>query len=133
MAYKDIEKRRAKARESSRLYRERHPEKAKERCRGWYSRNIEKARRYEREKRCKERGITLEDFDRMMAEQDCACAICRAPLSEVPDSKTDSPHIDHCHDTGRVRGLLCNRCNRALGLLQDDRKILEAALRYLDG
>ena len=51
-------------------------------------------------------GITLEDYERMSAEQGGACLIC--------DEKTKL-HIDHCHATGVVRGLLCSICNRALG------------------
>lgn len=60
-------------------------------------------------------GISPSDRDRMLAEQDHRCASCRDPL--VTGQGT---HIDHCHDTGKVRSILCNHCNVALGHLRDD-------------
>ena len=61
----------------------------------------------------------------MLAEQEGGCAICGEP------PKTSALHVDHCHDTGRVRGLLCFRCNSALGNFREDPAILTAALDYL--
>lgn len=43
-----------------------------------------------------------------------------------------NPHIDHCHTTGKIRGLLCGNCNRAIGMLKEDKKILLSAIQYLD-
>jgi len=71
-------------------------------------------------------GITLEDYDSMLAQQDGKCAICR---SEEPKGKRFS--VDHNHETGEVRGLLCNSCNVAIGLLKDSPAVLEAAKEYL--
>lgn len=68
-------------------------------------------------------GITVEHFDRMFAEQDNLCAICR----EAP-----AAHVDHDHDTKRVRGLLCFNCNGALGQFRDRRDLMLAAIVYLD-
>lgn len=58
-------------------------------------------------------GITLDDYDRLHAAQSGKCWIC-----ETPETSTGTLHVDHCHDTGEVRGLLCGNCNRALGLIQ---------------
>ncbi len=70
-------------------------------------------------------GLTLEDYDRMLAEQDGGCAICGDPPG------TTALHVDHCHETGEVRGLLCFRCNSALGNLRDDPDIITLALVYV--
>src|SRR5437660_7210274 len=68
-------------------------------------------------------GITLADYERMFKRQGGACAICK---------RTDVPLcVDHCHRTGEIRGLLCHRCNLALGCCCDDLDILLAAIAYL--
>jgi len=73
-------------------------------------------------------GITSEDYDRLLAEQGGRCAICR----RKPNARI-SLHVDHEHGTGRVRGLLCFRCNNALGDFDDDPELLTAAARYVLG
>ena len=72
-------------------------------------------------------GMTLEDYDKMLVEQLGACAICKT----VPDGELARLCIDHDHETGRIRGLLCDRCNRGIGLLRDDPAVLDAAAQYL--
>lgn len=67
-------------------------------------------------------GLTPSDVQAMLEKQGGACAICVLPLTKH--------HIDHCHTTGKVRGLLCHRCNTRLGGL-DDKQWRDAALRYL--
>lgn len=69
-------------------------------------------------------GLTLAAFEAMRAAQHEQCAICDQPF-------TKPPHIDHDHATGRVRGLLCSWCNRALGLMLDDPARLQRAIDYL--
>ena len=56
------------------------------------------------------------------------CAICQSP----ENGRYKSLSVDHCHKTGKIRGLLCNNCNRAIGLLQDSPEIVESALEYLE-
>lgn len=73
-------------------------------------------------------GLTLADYDRMMAEQGGACSICGSPL---PGAGHKRLVVDHCHATGRVRGLLCNPCNIGLANFRDDRLLLASAIRYL--
>jgi hypothetical protein len=77
-------------------------------------RDGERARRY---------GLSLADYRALEKRQGNACAICR--------KVTRALCIDHCHVTGRVRGLLCRRCNSALGFYADDQRLLRAALAYL--
>jgi hypothetical protein len=72
-----------------------------------------------------ERGVTLEQFEAMMLAQGGVCAICREP----PQMRRLD--VDHEHETGRVRGLLCRRCNTAIGKMRDDPKILLRAIAYL--
>jgi hypothetical protein len=72
-------------------------------------------------------GITLEDYDRMYAEQKGSCAICGRYQSQL----SKFLGVDHNHETNAVRGLLCRACNAAIGLLQDKVKMLESAAKYL--
>ena len=72
--------------------------------------------------------VTLADYERILKAQDGCCAICRAP--EATQFKGVF-HVDHCHSTGRVRGLLCRGCNHILGHVKDDPATLRAAISYL--
>lgn len=71
-------------------------------------------------------GITLEQYREMLSDQNGTCAIC---LRE--DSSDRMLAVDHCHKTGKVRGLLCQMCNRAIGQLDDDISRLRRAIDYL--
>lgn len=72
-------------------------------------------------------GITQADYDAMFERQAGACAICQCPAEQ----SYKGLHIDHDHITGRVRGLLCQRCNMALGLLGDDVDTISKAAAYI--
>ncbi len=72
-------------------------------------------------------GITLADFDALLASQGGACAICKGQ----PNGPGGRFHVDHCHESNKVRGLLCGRCNTAIGLLGDDPERIEKAAVYL--
>lgn len=79
-------------------------------------------------------GITLEDYGRMYDEQWGMCGICGTPGKSMLDSKVKTQeilYIDHCHRTKKVRGLLCNNCNSAIGLFREDIKAIENSLNYL--
>jgi len=77
-------------------------------------------------------GITLEEYDTMLAKQNYVCAICKNPESMLHKSgRLYNLSIDHDHDTGRVRGLLCRNCNIGLGCFNDDILQLRAAISYL--
>ena len=76
-------------------------------------------------------GLSQERFESMLAEQDGRCAICRSP--DWPAAKDSGrPRVDHDHATGRVRSLLCDFCNRGIGLLAEDPARLRAAAEYLE-
>lgn len=84
----------------------------------------ERRDRARRKRLAKLYGLTLEDFDAILARQGHACAICR----RAPES---GPVVDHCHETGRVRGILCGPCNSGMGQLGDSPSRLLAAAAYL--
>lgn len=71
-------------------------------------------------------GMTPGDFDAMPAAQRGVCAICGGV---EPGERW--LHVDHCHSTGRVRGLLCGHCNKGLGLFRDNTEFLAKAIEYL--
>lgn len=71
-------------------------------------------------------GLSLEDYQKLLDNQKGVCAICKLP----PEG--DIPlYVDHCHTTNRVRGLLHNRCNLALGMLQDNPNLISRMKWYL--
>ncbi len=74
--------------------------------------------------RAKDYGMTPEQYKALEASQDGRCAICHSGSAETL-------HIDHDHETGVVRGLLCNSCNVGLGHFKDSHELLAAALEYL--
>lgn len=78
-------------------------------------------------------GVTAEQYDSMFAEQGGACAICEEPETSA-DIKTGSLKklaVDHCHSTGKIRGLLCVRCNTTLGKIEESPQLLRAMFNYL--
>jgi len=70
--------------------------------------------------------MTQADFDAMLLKQEGKCAICHEPFND------EVPHVDHCHETKKVRALLCRKCNVALGHFGDDPVQAQAAAMYLD-
>jgi len=74
-------------------------------------------------------GITLADYNALMQHQGLTCAICR---TQKWASRGNTPHVDHDHATGRVRGILCSNCNAALGMINDDPAIAREMAHYLD-
>lgn len=74
-------------------------------------------------------GIEPSDFEAMHNRAGGVCEICKGPPTVYQGHETLC--IDHCHTTGKVRGLLCAKCNQALGLFQDSTWNLEAAISYL--
>jgi hypothetical protein len=78
-------------------------------------------------------GITLENFKAMYAAQNGLCAICKVPLPDLLASGRERKrvHVDHCHESKVVRGLLCNVCNLGIGLFRNSPLNLFAAANYL--
>lgn len=72
----------------------------------------------------KEYGLTKEDVENLFINQDGKCAICDFDISK-------KYHIDHCHKNGHVRGLLCSKCNHAIGLLKESEILFKKAAQYI--
>lgn len=78
-------------------------------------------------------GITSKDVKEMYDRQGGKCAICKGEGFKMHPKTKLNLVVDHCHKTGKVRGLLCHNCNRALGLLQDNEGSLKSAMEYVKG
>lgn len=140
------EQKRAKQRENAARWRANHPERAKALFADYRAKNAEHCKRRTKiwrtnnreayltgKRRCRlgrDFGITLEQYNEMLAAQGGVCAICKNPETHQRKGVW-SLSVDHCHDTGRVRGLLCNNCNRGVGLLRDNADLCRAAAEYL--
>lgn len=111
-----------------RKWREEDPEYFKaiynrsQKSKPYYSKNWHLKRKY---------GITIEDFKAMLCSQEGVCAICKEFETVKENGRVRALHVDHCHDTGKVRGLLCDSCNRGLGKFKDNPDLLDKAAQYL--
>lgn len=101
---------------------EANPDKAKAHAKKYNDKTKEKRQKWQREYLY---GLTHEQFETMLAEQDNKCALCSRSFDEA------KVFVDHCHSVGNVRGLLCPACNTALGLIKDDLGWLAKAKQYL--
>lgn len=121
---KDTEKYRTECKQCLNEKRKKQPSYGK-----WHKNNKDHLKIYERGYRLVRRyGISYVQYFCILDQQEHKCAIC----------KTDNPkgkgqfHVDHCHSTGKVRGLLCSDCNPALGQFKDDVSLLKEAIKYLE-
>lgn len=100
----------------SQAYKLRHPDRVRDQ---WYRTNY---------------GIGLAQYEAMLADQGGRCAACQeVPPSDAKKASQRMLNVDHDHETGEVRGLLCSRCNRILGFAEDRPAVLLALVAYLDG
>jgi Recombination endonuclease VII len=98
----------------------------------WRKANRDKSAHYDRVDDLKKYDMTVDDYDRMLREQNGVCAICRRLETSTHRGKVRRLAIDHDHATGRVRGLLCSSHNNGLGRFSDDPALLRAAADYLE-
>lgn len=92
-----------------------------------YMKEYQKTDNYRNKNYIKNYGITLDDYNDMFTSQNGCCKICKTHQSELPRSLA----VDHCHETNKVRGLLCDKCNRGLGHFNDDIDLLTKAIKYI--
>ncbi len=111
--------------EKSKAWREANPEKAQANRKRHYEENkdvsLEYARWYSLKKKF---GLSKEQYTELLEKQNHVCAICGKEC-------TKALAVDHCHTTGKIRGLLCNNCNRGIGHLKDSVENLTNAITYL--
>lgn len=88
-------------------------------CMALYKREVHFLRSY---------GITSQEFNAMLVKQEGKCAICG---SQGSGKESDRLVVDHCHTTGKVRGLLCWPCNIGIGMFKDRKDILNTVISYL--
>lgn len=112
-----------RVREQRKQFRKDNSDRLKEKHKRWYADNKVLVRRRVKEKTY---GIPWSEVELMLDNQDGCCAICGDEFGD------NVPQIDHCHVTGKVRGLLCRSCNTSLGGFKDDVNNLHAAIAYLE-
>jgi hypothetical protein len=114
------------AKENKDKVRERNAKKSESRQAYYQSeRGIESSRRAHLKRKY---NMTLEEYDVILESQNGVCDICKEPESY---GRASFLAVDHCHNDETIRGLLCNNCNRAIGLLKDNIEVLENAVKYL--
>jgi hypothetical protein len=99
-------------------------------CPACKKQNRDPAREYAKERRrtLRRYGLSQERYDAILAAQGGVCAICR---TDTPGGRGETWHIDHCHESSQVRGLLCHMCNVGIGNMRDDPELLIRAAEYL--
>lgn len=113
-------------RNNKELIKARNAAKAKQRKAYYQSpRGIKSSRRAHLKRKY---GITLEEYNNLLKQQQSKCKICG---QEETSERNSHLCVDHDHNTGAIRGLLCNNCNRALGLFKDNIEVLHNAIIYL--
>jgi Recombination endonuclease VII len=125
--YKDMTpEQRLAAAARTKKWREKNLDKVAAHKRAHYLKNRDKYLTIERDRQYRIRyGITLADYDRMLADQGGKCKICEA---DKAGNAGQCFAVDHCHSSGRVRGLLCIKCNARLGWFERNK---DATLAYL--
>lgn len=102
--------------------------KAHNRAKNDARRGMPRTKEWAQKSKLKKYGLTPEQYEAMVAAQNNQCAICGGG----PRPKGFRLGVDHCHKTGKVRGLLCLPCNHAMGIFKDDLTRLRAAVAYLE-
>jgi hypothetical protein len=98
----------------------------------WKKNNPEKARSQARERELRRKfGINLEQYNEILKKQNYKCAICNKKETMIIKGKIVELAVDHNHDDGKIRGLLCSNCNNGLGRFFDNKELLLKAYDYL--
>lgn len=118
-------KNRARIRAAGHKWRIANPDRVRALARDYYRRHPEKALAKSRKRKY---GLTAAEISDILKSQGDLCAICATPK---PGGR-GTWHLDHDHETGRARGLLCAACNQGLGRFEDNAKRLRAAANYLE-
>jgi ATPase subunit of ABC transporter with duplicated ATPase domains len=122
------EEKKARQREYNKRSYEKNKDSRRAETKAWQQKNPTKNTEHQRRSQLKRLySITLAQYDDLLAAQNEACALCASPAP----SGRGRLHVDHCHTTGAVRGLLCGECNLGLGKFKDNTDTLLKAVDYL--
>lgn len=102
-----------------------------ERTKQWFVDNPGRAAANKRRSVLAAYGLTVEEYESLLRQQGGVCAICRRPERSIRNGKLLRMPVDHDHETGAVRGILCHSCNRAIGFLGEDVAIVQETVAYL--
>jgi len=109
-----------------------NPEKAKLKAKRWAADNPEKRSAISYAHRLKrDFNMTLEEYHELLLSQSNQCKICGSE-GRGGRSKIYKLFVDHCHKTNKIRGLLCMKCNSAIGYFEDDASRMRSAIQYLE-
>ncbi len=101
----------------------------------WFTKNKDRLKKYRKAADLKKNyGISLEKYNEMLVAQGALCFICKQPETQV-HPKSGLPYqlsVDHCHTTNKIRSLLCNNCNRTLGMVNDNVELLQKMIDYVN-
>lgn len=100
-------------------------------CKRLYAINYRANVKHKLYRRLKKFSLTVEEYNELWARTDGKCYICNLPETKIVMNNAIDIAIDHCHITGKVRGLLCHYCNTGIGHFKDDIELLHSAIRYL--
>ena len=117
---------------SNREWREKNPKNATQKSQIWREKNPIKSQELNRKKLLQKYGLTIKEWEELFDKQNGTCAICNLPETLIDRGTLRRLSVDHCHSTGKVRALLCSKCNKAIGLLNDDLTLLNKAVSYLE-
>jgi len=124
-------------------WRRKNKKRVKELHKNWKQKNKEKCIQYQRDYRTRnidkkrnsyyilKYGITLKEYVDLAVSQQGLCAICNKPETVITKGTLRKLAVDHDHTNNKIRGLLCNNCNRAMGLLGDDIDMLNNMIKYI--
>lgn len=104
-------------------------EKIRIRSKDWYANNKQTAAVNARRVKLKMYGLTIDQYQSLLESQNHCCAICEK--KEALTGKLNRMYVDHCHLSGKARGLLCQKCNAGLGMFGDRPDLLAKAITYL--
>ncbi len=113
-----------KDKEYASRYRNKNREAIRARMNAWNKANKDKRKHYALKEKY---DLSLEEYNQMLSDQGGCCKICNRHSSLFKKAL----NVDHCHKTGKIRGLLCKDCNLLLGKVRDDISVLEKAITYL--
>jgi len=109
--------------EELKVYRKKYNDEHREEIKAWQQTYQEKRKILARIRRY---GITDIEFNTLLEKQGGTCAVCK-----MIGWNGKGPHVDHNHKTGKVRGILCSNCNAAVGMMKDNRKIVQGLVEYM--